>query len=358
MKKYIFKNALVACLSFVLFTAIFSACKSNDNTPNTGGADKTKLTALIDSCQIIADTSSVKAFKQADIDVFKKALTDTKSAAASNTLTQTAVDNLIVSLRAAKVAFLGNSFSGIPATALTFALKFEEGSGAQLTTTGARQWTAILNAGPSQVFGTKTGLPTFVAGHNATSKAMHFGLGSHLDISNYTAADLLKDHMSISVWVKPDSTRGSNYIISFNTFNTWKLQLQEQNKPFFTIHTTAGFTDADDQKDLSAPNGTWTHLVVVTDLVEGYMNFYVNGVPAMKWTVGTTGNTTKPNLSGTFIAPTAPVSLLIGLETSTIGTPTPTPASFGYFSGALDDLEYYNTALSDGQVASLYNSEK
>ena len=357
MKKNVFKNALVACLSFVLFTAIFSACKSNDNTPS-GGADKTKLNALIDSCQIIADTVSAKAFKQADIDNFKTTLTATKSAAASTTITQGAVNNLIVSLRAAKATLLGASFSGIPAASLVFALKFDEGSGTQLTTTGAKAWTAVLNAGPSQVFGTKTGLPTFVAGHNATGKAMHFGLGSHLDISNYTVADLLGNHMSISVWVKPDSTRGSNYIISLNTYNTWKFQLQEQNKPFFTVHTTAGFTDADDQKDLSAPNGSWTHLVVVTDLVEGNMNFYVNGAPIMKWTVGTTGNTTKPNLSGTLTAPTTAVPLLIGLETTTLGTPTPTPAGFGYFSGALDDIEYYNIALSDGQVSSLYNTEK
>lgn len=355
MKKNVFKNALVACLSFVLFTAIFSACKSNDNTP-AGGADKTKLNALIDSCQKISDTISTKAFKQADIDNFKMALTTTKYAETNITLSQTAVNNLIVSLRAAKNTLLGLSFSGIPAAALTFALRFDEGAGTSLMTTGAKQWTAVLTAGPSQVFGTKTGLPTFVTGHKGM--AMHFGLGSHLEITNYTAADLLKNKMTISVWVKPDSTRGSNYIISYNTYNTFKFQLQEQNKPFFTVHTTVGYTDADDQKDLSAPNGSWTHLVVSTDLVAGTMNFYVNGAPIMKWTNGTTGNATKPNLSGTLTAPTTAVPLLIGLETNTLGTPLPTPSGFGYFIGALDDLEFYNVALNDGQVSGLYNSEK
>ena len=51
-------------------------------------------------------------------------------------------------------------------------------------------------------------------------------------------------------------------------------------------------------------------------------------------------------------------ALEIGLDFP-IGTPLPTQFSqISYFKGSLDDLEFYNIALSDGQVTGLYNNEK
>jgi len=356
MKKNLFRNVFMAVIAMTIFANVFTGCKSKDNNPPVT-ADKTKLNALIDSCTTIAGATTAN-YSQANIDAFNATLTSAKTAAASTTITQAAVDNLVISLRAAKNAFLATAFAAIPAGSLTFALKFDEGSGTSLTTTGAKAWTATLMGGP---IAGHTGLPTFVTGHKGTGYAMHFGLGSHLEISNNTAADLTKSQLSIAVWVKTDTIYGNNYIISYNTYHTWKFQLQDANNPFFTFASTAGILDADDHTGGSVPNATWNHLVVTLDLTAGLETFYINGVNVWQWKKGTTNSDTdktKIFLSGTLVPPTTATPLEIGLDFP-IGTPLPTAFSnISYFKGSLDDLEFYNIALSDGQVTGLYNSEK
>ena len=164
------------------------------------------------------------------------------------------------------------------------------------------------------------------------------------------------------LFVKPDLTRPGNYIISYNYWNSWKFQLQEQNKPFFTVHTNEdGWVDADNESDFSAPNETWTHLVVTLDLTAKKLVFYVNGALTKEW-----DNTTKPGLTGN--APweyknTLP--LLIGACTTYAEADAEwnwdwgrTPEGWDGFYGAIDELKVYNIALTDGQVAKLYKDEK
>jgi hypothetical protein len=193
-------------------------------------------------------------------------------------------------------------------------------------------------------------------------KAMYFNNGSHLEISDYAASDLMGSQLSIAVWVKPDSTRAGNYIMSYNYWNSWKFQLQDQNKPFFTIHTNAdGWVDADNQADFSAPNNEWTHLVVTLNMSTKLLTFYVNGVNTMEWTAET-----KPGLTGTGpwqYKNTLP--LMIAACTTYAEAKAEwdwswaeTPAGWDGFVGAMDELKVYNIALTDGQVAKLYNEEK
>ena len=148
--------------------------------------------------------------------------------------------------------------------------------------------------------------------------------------------------------------------MSLNYWNTWKFQLQEQNKPFFTVTTSVGGTDADNQADNSAPNKAWTHLVVSMNLTTGNLTFYVNGASTMVWT-----STTKPNLSGSVKAYATVLPLMIGACTTypeVIAkwdwvTPPIKPQGWDGFIGALDELKVYNIALTDGQVAKLYKDE-
>jgi len=353
MKKNLLKNAFIACASLLLITAAFSGCSSS-NSP-TVVADQTKLTALIDSCNTLSAAATSTDYPAASITAFQTVLASVKTAAANKSITQAAVDNLVVQLRAAENTFLASAYSAIAPSALTFALTFDEGSGTQLTTTGSKAWTAVLMAGPSQLFGTATGLPTFVTGKKGT--AMHFAQGSHLEISNYTSADLLKSQMSIAVWLKADSTRENDYIMSYNYWNTWKFQLQSTNLPFFTTHVTGDkYTDADDA-GTAVVNGTWTHVVVTLDLTAGTETFYVNGANVKSWT-----RTDKPNLIGTLLPYATVLPLMIGAQTTyaeSIATAQgPTAKNWGYFAGTMDELKFYNITLNDGQVAKLYNDEK
>lgn len=353
MKKNLLKNAFIACVSLTLLAGVFTGCKSTTNPPVV--ADQTKLTALIDSCNTLSAGATTTNYPQSAITTFQTTLASVKTAAANAAITQSAVDNLVVQLRTAKNVFLASNFSAIAPSAITFALTFDEGSGTQLTTTGSKLWTAVLMAGPSQLFGTATGLPTFVPGKKGT--AMHFAQGSHLEISNYTSPDLLKSQMSIAVWLKEDSTRENNYIMSYNYWNTWKFQLQTGDLPFFTTHVTGDkYTDADDA-GTAVTKGTWTHVVVTLDLTAGTMTFYVNGQNVKSWT-----RTDKPNLTGTLLPYATVLPLMIGSQTTyaeSIATAQgPTTKNWGYFAGAMDELKFYNITLNDGQVAKLYNDEK
>ena len=213
MKTNLFKTAFIACVSLALFAGVFSSCKTTE--PVT--ADTAKLTAVIDSCQTLADAATTTDYKQADIDAFKTTLATAKTAIANKSITQTAVDNLVVQLRAAKATFLAAAYGAIHSTALIMGMTFDETVTSNQFTTEGKPWTAVLTKGPSQIFGTATNLPTFKAGKKGN--AIYFNNGSHLEISNYTAADLLGKQLSISVWVKPDSTRAGNYIMSYNYWN-------------------------------------------------------------------------------------------------------------------------------------------
>ena len=356
MKKNFLKNACIACVSLLLLIAAFSGCSSS-NTP-TVVADQTKLTALADSCTSLLASSTVTTdYPAAAITAFQTVLTATKTAALTKSITQTAVDNLVVNLRAAETTFLAAAYGAIPKTALLLGMTFDETvTGGQFTTEG-KPLTAVLTAGPSQIFGTATNLPSFVTGK--VGKAIYFSNGSHLEISNYTASDFEGKTLSIAAWVKPDSTRAGNYIISLNYWNTWKFQLQEQNKPFFTVSTSVGGTDADNQADNSAPNKAWTHLVVSMDLTAGTLTFYVNGASTMVWT-----STTKPNLSGSVKTYANVLPMMIGActtyaEANAVWTWSwaHTPVGWDGFIGAIDELKVYNIALTDGQVAKLYKDE-
>ena len=361
MKTNLIKNACIACFSMALFAAVLTGCSKSDSPAVT--ADQTKLTALVDSCTTLLASATVTTdYPAAATTAFQTVLTNTKAAALATSITQTAVDNLAVNLRAAKNTFLAAAYGAIAPSALIMGLSFDEGTGTQLTTTGSNAWTALLTAGPSQLFGTKTGLPTFVTGKKGT--AMHFTAGSHLEISDYTASKLLSKDLSISVWVKTDSVRANNYIISYNDWYSWKFQTQDGGKPFFSVKTSVGGIDADNQHDNSVPNATWKHLVISMSLTTGTLTFYVDGASTMVWTTAT-----QPNLTGTVMPYTSisvtKLPLLIGAAFTYAEAKAVWPASWGwetipnwgYFTGSLDELKVYNVALTDGQVAKLYKDE-
>ncbi len=355
MKKNLFKSAFIALASLLMFSSVLTSCETEKVDP----ADTSKLVALIDSCQTYADDATTEDYPQEAITAFNTVLSAAKAALVNTSVSQTVVDNLTVQLRAALKTFLAAAYDAIPESNMIMGLSFDEGTGSQLTAAG-KAWTAVLKKGPSEIFGTATNLPGFIDGK--MGKAMYFNNGSHLEISNYTASDLMGSQLSIAVWVKPDSTRAGNYIMSYNYWNSWKFQLQEQNKPFFTIHTNAdGWVNADNQADFSAPNDAWTHLVVTLNMNTKILTFYVNGVSTMEWNA-----TSKPGLTGTGpwqYKNTLP--LMIGACTTYAEAKAEwnwawaeTPAAWDGFVGAMDELKLYNVALTEGQVAKLYNEEK
>jgi hypothetical protein len=354
--KNLMKWKSLLLMLFVGTAVIMSSCNDDDDDNGIVEGDKTELNAQIAKAEALLNSATTADYPQEAIDAFKSTL-ETVKTAASKPLTQAEINNLVVQLTQAQETFEAAAYDAIPATSLLIGLSFNEGSGTQLTAEG-KNLIAKLTAGPPEIFGTNTNLPSFVDGIDG--KAMYFSRGSHLEISDYNSSDFLGNQLSIAAWVKPDSTRPGNYIISYNYWKSWKFQIQELNKPFFTVSTTAGGTDADNQLDFSAPNGSWTHVAISLNLTTGILNMYVNGVNTMQWT-----SETKENLTGTITPYATVLPIMIGACTTYEEAKaawdwswSETPNAWDHFVGAMDELKVYNIALTDGQVSKLYNDEK
>ncbi|GHT67683.1 hypothetical protein FACS189452_05880 [Bacteroidia bacterium] len=357
-KTNLLRNAFYGIMS-VAIAATVTSCGDDASTPTA--ADKAELNVSITECDGLATAATTVAYPQAAIDAFKAVLAAAKTVADDADASQTAVDNVKVQLDNAKEIFLAAAFAPISADGLICGFNFDEGSATttELTSAG-RRLVATLETGPAEIFGAATNKPSFIAGK--VGKAIYFNNGSHLEIATYSATDFQGSALSIAVWVKPDSTRAGNYIISYNYWNSWKFQLQEQNKPFFTVSTSAGGVDADNQSDFSAQNDAWTHLVVSLNLTTHTLAFYVNGALSLEWDA-----TGKDNLSGTAIASYATnLPIIIGACTTfaeaeeqwTWGDGWKTPVGWDNFVGAMDELKVYNIALTEGQVSKLYADEQ
>ena len=345
------KTIKTLAMIFAAVAMIATSCTPADNGGESVKTDLTELNAAIAACdEALADADG--KYPADAITTLQTLVTTAKSAVATN-LSQTAADNLTQQLTAALEVFQGSKLDAIPADALTFALSFDEGQGTSLTTTGKYEWTAVLTAGPAEEIATPE-LPTFVDGKKG--KAMHFDNGAHLEISNYAANVLEGNELSIAAWVNPEEARPGNYIISYNYWNTWKLNIQDGGKPFFTVGTTAGITDMDNETDQSVPANAWTHVVVTCNTTVGTVCFYVNGYLTKEWNAEA-----RPNLVGTVTPNSKELPIMIGACTTYEEALTWdwfTPASGGWndwFKGSIDELQVYNKALTAGQVAALYN---
>jgi len=178
----------------------------------------------------------------------------------------------------------------------------------------------------------------------------HFDQGSNIEVPYST--DLNPESMTISLWINMEEQANNDYLISLNRWNGWKLSLQDQNFLFFTVKAlnsgdTTYYDRDSNPKAIDAE--TWTHVAVT--FTDGYMNFYVNGDLVRAW----------DNTPGTAI-PVDNINLSIGSDLPT-GVYTTVEGDFyvnwgGYFKGNIDDVRFYNSALTPTQVATIYNYEK
>lgn len=360
MKKSYLKNAVIALFAVTLLSGFLFSCSSDDDEPKVT-VNKTELTTIINESSALLNLPDLETdFPTNAINEFKRVVEAAKAIASNEDATQAQVDAMVVQVERAKEVFLASELGLIPESALLMEMTFDEEVTNNKFKTGGKGWTAELRQGEAEIFGTATNYPSFENGK--VGKSAYFSNGSHIRIDDYSANDLLGGKISIATWVMPDSTRPGNYIISYNYWNSWKFQLQEQNKPFFTIHTNEdGWVDADNQMDFSAPNGEWTHLVVTLDLTANKLIFYVNGEMTMEW-----DETGKPGLIGTGAFQYDKVlPLLIGACTTYAEADAEwswewsrTPDGWDGFVGHMDELKLYNITLEPGQVTKLYESEK
>lgn len=360
MKK-IFKIALLF-MAVTLVTPVVTSC-SEDTKEETTTADTAALKAEIEECEALLNAATTDDYPQEAIDNFRKIVDQAKAVLESNP-SQTAVDNLLTQLQKAKESFLAAAYDALPTEQMICAWDFET-EGDEQVSTGTKAWKAVLAAGPEAIFGSDTFKPQFKEGEGVNGgNALYFDNGAHLEVSDIVESELLKNELSISVWVKPVKTVAGNYIISYNYWNTFKLNLESENKPFFTVATEQGIIDADNERAGSVKENEWAHLVVTMSYTDHQMKFYVNGEETKVW-----DETGKPQLASnkwaaSYESPTGNVlPLMIGActtyeEASTWDWFTPSKESWDCFHGTIDQVKIFTVALTNGQVKKLYNDEK
>lgn len=148
------------------------------------------------------------------------------------------------------------------------------------------------------------------------------------------AAQLNSPSATVSFWIKVNSfpAQGEVYLISYGGWQErFKISMPAHGKPVWTTNHTNGISDMDSGTPLTLD--TWTHVVAVHDGDKDRM--YINGVKTNeKAVVGALNNSTKP----------------LGIGYNAID-------NANYFDGSMDEVAFFNVALSDLEIAALYTAQ-
>ena len=346
--------ALVVLLLGALLGA--SSCSKTDDSAPVGNADKTKLSALIDSVTLgyNAATEGTKpgTYAPGAKTALKTALDLSTATKNDPSYNQAAVDAATANLRRAVVVFKAALIQEVSVANLVAQWKFS--GNANDATANAHNGT--LKSGPTGP-GTAPGdggtLPGLVADRfGQANQAYEFNNGAYIEVP-YSAA-LNPQSLTISLWCKRFDGNSDNYLLSLNRWTGYKFQLQGAGKPFLTVTTTAGGADKDDDAGI-VPVNVWTHVTV--SYTDGTMKFYINGAPVKTWT----------DVKGPLKAVPQAVALCIGQQLpKDVYNSVPTGGQaadyfqyYGpaYFKGQMDDIRFYNRALTDAEVQSIYTIE-
>jgi hypothetical protein len=282
------------------------------------------------------------------------ALTASKVVDASATATQTSVTNTTAQLVAAIAAYQTHYITEIAAINL---IGFWKMNGNANDSSGNGN-NGVVTMGHA-FFG--AGTPALTADRfGRAGMAYHFDKGGNIEVPY--KASLNPQQFSISLWCLRDTVGrvinpANDYMVALNRWNGYKFQFQETNRPFLTVRTIrpagdTGYVDHD--SNLSLDTLKWYH--VVATFKKDTMNFYVNGFRTASWTgTDAPGNPIAVPITINFtIGSDLPVSQYLTVDAT---------GNFlvnygGFFTGDLDDVMFYNVALTGPQVSSIYNNQK
>ena len=169
--------------------------------------------------------------------------------------------------------------------------------------------------------------------NNANHAYSFNGAGDQITAAN--SPQLNSNLTSISFWIKPKSlpAPGSEvYLLSFGGWQQrWKVSLPSHGKPVFTTNALNCCSDLDSGDPLAID--VWRHVVMVHNGTKDKI-FFDGVLKAEKDSPGNLKVTTSP--------------LGIGYDAVDGGS---------FFNGALDEVQIYNVALSDSEVADLYAAQ-
>lgn len=165
------------------------------------------------------------------------------------------------------------------------------------------------------------------------------GSSTYVTISDQSA--LKPNNVTLSAWIKPGSLSAVGAIIEKGDANTagYGMYALTSNKLCSVIRTTTGTLVSGASTVSSLQVGTWSHLAATYDGTT--LKLYVNGAFTALINDGACGLNTG---TGNIVNDTS--SLRIGSRNG----------SSSFFNGLIDESRVYNRALSDSEIAALYNS--
>lgn len=347
MKKFT-KFSVVAIF---IATAIFTGCK--EDPPEPTNIDKTDLQAIYDDALLLHNgavegvnageyASGSKAEFKIVIDAAKTVLDDEFT-------TEATVVAMETQLSTAMETFMSKRIQPV-STEFLIAQWLFNGDASDASGNGHD---GTLMSGHENFYDAGSPvMPTLAADRFGTAgMAYYFDKGANIEVPYNSKLNPAKE-LSISVWVKMVSQDNNDYILSLDRWIGYKLNLQSEDKLYFTIRKqtdpdTWEFVCDDDSNPFAVKANTWTH-VIVSYGSAGVIKFFADGVKVREITDrGVTGDLM-----------TVTKNLCIGQQLPTSDYMTEEAgASDGFFKGTMDDMRLYNKALTDAEALSLYTLE-
>lgn len=168
------------------------------------------------------------------------------------------------------------------------------------------------------------------------------GSSAYADIAYSTALDFNKQRISISVWIKPNTTTTAQFIIDHGVLgsNGWGLSLAYQVNNTITFGGHGGCLA--NSPAILTPNA-WHHVVAMGGDTNGATLFYIDGVSY----AAASGNCPPTYQVETIPAVNKPIQIGATKDNSNNLSQ--------YFNGLIDDVRVYNRALTSPELQDLYN---
>ena len=157
--------------------------------------------------------------------------------------------------------------------------------------------------------------------------------GSSTEVTAANSPQLNSPNTTVSFWVKPNSLPGTGeaFLLSFGGWQErWKISLPPHGKPVWTTNHANGISDMDSGDGNELQVGEWTHVVMVHDGAKDKI-YFDGALVAEKDVVGALNNTSRP----------------FGMGYNPID-------GGNWFDGDLDEVQVYQVALTEAEIAQLY----
>lgn len=356
------KHIRTSLFAALLLGGILASCGKKDDPTTPVTLDKVALQAAIATAQNLVSTTSegthpgqYTAGSQAAL---AAALAAANAVLTNANSTQVQINNATQQLLAAIAAYSTHYIDEIAAASLVGFWKMNGNA----NDSSGNNHNGVLTAG-HPYYG--AGTPTLTADRfGRANMAYHFDNGGNIQVP-YNIA-LNPSEMSFSVWAKWSSAgrtvNANTYtMVALNRWNGFKFQLQDTHIPFMTVKVvkTNGDTTYIDRaagNGFEQPENTWRHLVVTYK--SGVESFYVDGDLVKTWDATSGADAPPPGLPVTLANP---IDFVIGQDLPT-SVYTTVDGDYqvawgGFWTGDMDDVMFYNVALTGPQVQSIWTNQ-